>query len=124
MSERVAIVGSRYPSQPSAEYDALLEAVQRYVDALPLDTIVISGDAYGVDKKALNCATARGMITVSVPAHGALWRRLGKRAGHARSQVVVDISHRVVAFMFGETPGTRATIEYAREMGKPLQVRG
>src|SRR6266702_3977823 len=53
MGERVAIVGSReYPDLPS---------VQVFVRSLPLDTVVVSGGARGVDTAAKWAAESRKM---------------------------------------------------------------
>jgi hypothetical protein len=103
MMPRVAIVGSRPPTHSEhwpLTYRKLIADVEAYVDSLGLETVV-----------------------VEVPAHPALWDRLGKAAGHLRSRVIVDLSRRVVAFMYGETPGTMSTIKYAHSELKPVELR-
>jgi predicted Rossmann fold nucleotide-binding protein DprA/Smf involved in DNA uptake len=126
MMPRVAIVGSRPPTHSEhwpLTYRKLIADVEAYVDSLGLETVVVSGGARGVDRAAICRAKKRGLVVVEVPAHPALWDRLGKAAGHLRSRVIVDLSRREVAFTYGETPGTMSTIKYAHSELKPVELR-
>lgn len=109
--ERVAIVGSRdWPD---------VEAVRRYVDSLPKETIIVSGGAPGVDTIAADAAEARGLPVVVFRAD---WDRHGKAAGFLRNRQIVDYAHRVVAFRHKMSRGTGHTIQLARAAGKPCRV--
>lgn len=108
---KVAIVGSRDFSE--------LARVDAYVDALPADTVVVSGGARGVDRRAEQRARARGLEVVSLSAD---WARHGKRAGFLRNREIVATVDRVVAFWDGVSPGTASTIELARRTGKAVEI--
>ncbi len=135
MGERVAIVGSRgYPD---------LEEVMAYVSTLPLDTVVVSGGAWGVDQHAEGTARAQGLTVVSflprqLEGHWRivrftlfarssdsefLWlsyRDLGSfpEAAHFRNGLIVQDSDRVEVFWDGHSRGTRNTIRLAEKAGK------
>lgn len=109
---KVAIVGSRdYPNE---------RQVVDYVNTLPLDTVIISGTARGVDRWAEKAARARGMTVETFPAK---WRLHGKRAGFLRNTDIVIAADKVVAFTIGSN-GTADTIAKARQYGKPVEVYG
>lgn len=113
VAQRVAIVGSRaYPAP---------ERVEAYVRRLPAGTVVVSGGAPGVDRTAEAAARARGL---EVRVHLPDWKRLGKAAGYARNQTIVDDANRVVAFWDGVSRGTMHTIGLARRAGKKVVVFG
>lgn len=114
MSERVAIVGSR-------EYVGE-EAVSRYVESLPIDTVVISGGARGVDTFAAVAAEARGMLVVVAKIGRPMWARLGGSAGPCRNAVIAELCTRMVAFWDGSSSGTAHAIGCAKKLGKPVDV--
>lgn len=110
-SERVAIVGSRdYPR---------LEHVASYVNRLPMNAVIVSGGAKGVDTAAEMAAKARRMKTVIYPAD---WDKHGKAAGFIRNQDIVNACDRLVAFSHNSSRGTAHSIQLARQAGKPVLV--
>lgn len=111
MREFVAIVGSReYPH---------LERVKVWVSCLSADTVVVTGDAAGVDRAASNQARLMGMEYYAlVPC----WTELGKKAGPLRNEAIVRMADRVIAFWDGSSRGTRSTIDLARRYGKPVEI--
>jgi hypothetical protein len=126
MSERVAIVGSRPPKGANSDYDTLhawseqlWTLVKSHVEALPLDTVIISGGARGADRMAVSAARDRGMRCVEYLPD---WNRLGKAAGAKRNQQIVDDCDRVIAFWDGYSKGTAITIDMARRAGKPVEI--
>jgi len=109
---RVAIVGSRdYPD---------LDEVREFVRTLPKGTVVVTGDARGVDKVVKNEARSRGL---RVKIHKAEWWKYGKGAGHIRNRDVVDDCDKLQAFWDGTSPGTKSIIALAKKAGKLLGVR-
>ncbi len=119
---KLAIVGSRGFRR--------LDLVRNYVEALPEDTVVVSGGARGVDQAAENVAYARKMKVHSVPVDrvglppfGTEESRIefGKRA-YARNQKIVDYADLVVAFWDGMSRGTADTMDRARVQDKLLEV--
>jgi hypothetical protein len=110
---RVAIVGSRSYSN--------LEKVDALVEALPLDTIVISGGAKGVDRRAEAVAVHRGMTVLIYKPD---WELYGKAAGPIRNGRIVDDANHVVAFYNGTSIGTADMIRKAKMAGKRLTIIG
>jgi hypothetical protein len=108
---KVAIVGSR-------EYSNLSK-VRVYIQNLPIDTVIVSGGARGVDKCAEKVAESIGLQTEIYLAD---WYRYGKAAGMKRNQQIVEASDRVVAFWNGESRGTKNTIDTAKKLGKGVTV--
>jgi hypothetical protein len=108
---RVAIVGSRdYPD---------LDKVRDYVNSLPIDAVIITGGAKGVDKAAELAARARGMTVVI---HEAEWNLHGRSAGPIRNTEIVKDCDKLVAFWDEQTPGTKDSISKAAKAGKLEQV--
>lgn len=108
---KIAIVGSRdYPR---------LNEVAEYVQALPADTIVVSGGANGVDTIAELTALDCGMATeIFYPD----WKRHGKSAGYIRNEQIVKAADKVVCFWHNQSRGTAHSIRLARQHGKELEV--
>lgn len=104
---KIAIVGSR-------DF-ARLDLVTAYIEALPMDTVVVSGGARGVDSVAVEAAERRGLVTVTYPAD---WDAYGKGAGFIRNQLIVDQADKVVAFWDGKSKGTRDTMRKAHNVDK------
>lgn len=125
---RVAVIGSRRPKRAmllheSLAFDAMLEDVRMFVRTLPRDTVVVSGDAPGVDTAAEDEAIELGMLVVICPVRAAAWKRLGKAAGHIRNGIMAEIVHEAVAFRWEMSRGTTSMIEWMAKAGKPCDVR-
>lgn len=108
---RIAIVGSReYPN---------LDEVRQFVFELERDTVVITGGAAGVDNMALDTARYYRMPYEIYPPN---WTRHGRSAGIVRNRTMVETADEVVAFWDGTSRGTKFTIDYAKQVGKPVRV--
>ncbi len=108
---KIAIVGSRdYPNE---------KQVREFVQALSVNTAVISGGARGVDSWALNEAMNRNLEVLVFPAN---WEKHGKAAGMIRNRDIVKTANVVVAFWDGKSRGTANTIALAIEANKLLAV--
>lgn len=111
MTESVAVVGSReWPDS---------DAVTDYVNSLEPGTTVVSGGARGVDQWAEIAALDRGLPTLIFKPD---WDQHGNAAGFIRNMDIVDHADRVVAFWCNGSKGTKSSIDYAREQGKPVLV--
>lgn len=110
-SERIAIVGSRSYPYP--------DTVRAYVNSLPLNAVIVSGGARGVDSVAEATAKARGMKALIFPAD---WARHGKQAGFLRNQDIIAVCDRLVAFWDGQSRGTAHSLWLAQQAGKPVIV--
>lgn len=108
---RVAIVGSRQ--------FASLDKVIEYVKGLPVEVIIVSGGAIGVDLIAQKAAEARGMkVDIFKPD----WAHLGRAAGPIRNRTIVENCDALVAFWDGVSPGTHSSIKLAQNMRKPVTI--
>ncbi len=108
---RVAIVGSRH-------YKDLL-AVRAYVRLLPIEDVVVTGGAPGVDTTAEQAARRRGMIVdVYLPDY----EKHGKRAPLVRNETIAATCDRMVAFHDNWSRGTLHAIGWARRLGKHVDV--
>ncbi len=122
VSQRVAIVGSRDYPQP--------DRVAAYVNQLPMNAVIVSGGAKGVDTVAEQAAKARRMKTVIYPVDKTGLPPFGTPEGkkafrdraYARNADIVNAAERVVAFWHKESGGTANTIQLARQAGKPVLV--
>lgn len=107
----IAIIGSRtYPR---------MDLVTAYVNALPSNSIIISGGARGVNRTAELAAKARGLETRILPAD---WAYIGKAARVIRNTLIVAAADAIVAFWDGRSRGTADTIGKARAAGKPVTI--
>jgi hypothetical protein len=98
-------------------------AVRDRISALSLDDVLIHGGARGADTLAAVCARERGMWVVEVACGGTHWRRFGRRAGHLRNVVMLDLDpDLVIAFWDGSSPGTRGMMAAATLRGIPVEV--
>ena len=108
---KIAIVGSRdYPD---------LNRVTRYVGLLPTGTVVVSGNAEGVDRVAETSARHYDLEVISIPAK---WDELGKSAGFIRNIEIIEQVDTVVAFWDGKSKGTLHSITEASKRGIRVMI--
>jgi hypothetical protein len=111
---RLAIIGSRdFPR---------LDLVDLFVDSLPLHTVVVSGGALGVDRRAEDRARRRGLEVDIFRVSAGEWSRLGKKAGPLRNERMLKTVASVAAFWTGASPGTRQAVLFARALGLPVRL--
>lgn len=113
MSDRVAIIGSReWPSETR---------VFEYIRTLPADTILVTGDASGVDTWVWEEGWRRSHIVVrcfaNVPVNAPHYEKT--KQYYRRNAEIADICSRMVAFNAG-SGGTAHAIKMARGLGKPV----
>ena len=108
---KIAIVGSRDFAE--------LDKVRDYVNSLPLDCIIVSGGARGVDRVAEQTASVRGMQTIIFKPD---WEKHGKAAGFIRNHDIIQAADSVVAFWDGTSKGTKNSIDLATKLNKPCTI--
>ena len=104
----------------------LLIAGSRNIDTfnlsehIPEETdLIICGGAKGIDRIAERYADLHKISKlVLLPQY----RRYGKGAPLKRNETMVDIADRVLIVWDGLSRGTKYTIEYAKKIGKPIQI--
>lgn len=111
---KVAVVGSR--TMADEKYlDAVLDRCRSIWGAFT----VLSGGARGADTLALGWARERNLPFKLFAAN---WGKYGRRAGPLRNPAMVEAADAVVAFWDGVSPGTRSTIEIAKELKRPVYI--
>lgn len=84
------------------------------------EAVVIHGDARGADRMAGQFAEDFGLRVERFPAE---WGKHGKRAGILRNLAMLDTEpDRVLAFVIGDSPGTRHTLSEAQRRGIPTKA--
>lgn len=125
----VAIVGARPPTILNREesyaefqrrallHQRILKDVADFVEALPLDTIVVSGGAPGVDRHAVSVARRRGL---EFKEYLPKYFKYGKtRAPLERNKEIVLDSDEVHAWPAPWSTGTLHTLSFAEGLWVP-----
>ena len=82
-------------------------------------TLLLSGNALGVDRIAENWATENN---ISIQQHIPDWKQYGKGAGVVRNKEMIEKSSMVIAFWDGKSNGTKHAIETASKHNKVLKI--
>ena len=105
----LAVVGSRTFAD-SRKLSAVLTALQ--------PSIVISGGARGADRMAESWARKNDIPTkIFLPDH-----KRYRHPYHHRNRLIAEACDRLLAFWDGRSSGTRYTIDYAKRIGKPVEI--
>src|SRR5207245_2140344 len=110
---RTIIAGSRRLADPALVEFAMDQAA---ADGI-IPTVVLCGEARGVDRLGRRWAEARGIPVESFPAN---WRRYRRGAGGRRNQEMAEKAEALVAIWDGVSKGTADMIRRARERGLKL----
>ena len=109
---KVLVTGSRVWPDP--------QAVDKVLTDLHPDLVIHGGCPTGADAHAEAWAMAND---VRQDVHPADWSRYGRRAGYLRNlDMVSERPDLVVAFLHGDSKGTRMTIELAQKAGLVVRV--
>ena len=104
---KVAVVGSRH----------LKLDIEKYI---PRDVImIISGGAKGIDALAEAYADENNIPKLIIKPE---YEKYGKSAPLKRNKTIVDSSDMVIALWDGTSNGTKFTIDYAKKIGKIVEV--
>jgi len=126
---KVAVIGGR-------KFDNQILAFQKLdkLNSLNKITLIVSGGAGGADTIGKIYAHERGIPYLEFPA---LWdvldhpdalikerygRKYDSRAGFRRNRDIVDNADVIIAFWDGKSPGTKNSIEYAKQIQKPYKI--
>ena len=98
------------------------EPIRRFIAGLPKDTVIIEGEARGVDSIARLVA---GEYSLEVEGYPANWELHGKAAGPIRNKRMLDEGkpNKVVFFHsdLAKSKGTKNMVEQARKAGIPVE---
>ena len=104
---KIAIIGSR---------GIVVKDPEKYV---PECDEIVSGGARGVDSCAAEYAEKKGLkLTEFLPDY----ERYGRAAPIVRNREIVDYADKIIAFWDGRSRGTKFTLDYAKELGKPTKT--
>jgi len=116
----VLICGSRTFANDEQEQEVAQAIWKRVLELLDEDTLIICGDAKGVDSMAAGAAQVLGSYPVVVKAD---WKKHGKKAGILRNLEMISRRPKlVIAYWNGSSPGTAHTISESRKRGIPVEV--
>src|SRR5437879_5851309 len=107
---RTIIAGSRGVADPGLVERAMAEAARHGI----VPTVILCGEARGVDRLGRRWAEARGIPVESFPAD---WRRYRRGAGARRNQQMAEAGDALVAIWNGLSNGTADMIRRARTRG-------
>lgn len=96
-----------------------IDLIEQAIDAFPVGTPIVTGDAKGVDTVAYLLGKELGNIPIRVTA---CWGAHGRGAGKRRNPIIIDIATSVIAFWDGESPGTLNSIKHAYDGMKPCLI--
>ena len=87
------------------------DAIRIELVKLPVDTLIIHGDAQGADTLAGEIAIGLGLRVKAIPAR---WKELGKSAGTLRNQHMLDLGPDFVLAFCVDITGTTGTMDMLR----------
>jgi len=112
---RVLVTGTREWTDPAP--------IERELSRLAPGSVVIHGNARGVDRLAGRVAEALGLGVIACPAE---WGKYGKGAGLVRNRTMLEeyAPDLVLAFhpALEQAKGTKHMVELALEAGVPVRV--
>ena len=87
---------------------------------IPEDThLIVSGGANGIDKLAEKYADKKRISKLILQPQYELY---GRAAPLKRNDLMVNVCNRVLIFWDGKSKGTKHTIDYAKKIGKPVDI--
>lgn len=109
--KRIAIVGSRIGTAWQADQ------VDRAICAVDSTTVIVTGDASGVDSFARTLAQGRRrrLIVCHAANRGAV-------ALKARNAMIAELADECIAFPDAQSKGTWDTVRRFKSLGKPVRV--
>ena len=108
----VAVIGSRsFNDSLLLEYE--LNAIKEKIN------LVISGGAKGADKLAEKWAIENNIPTVVIKPD---WKTFGRAAGLVRNKQIIASCDCCYAFWDQKSKGTLFTINYCKQMLKPIKI--
>lgn len=110
----LAVVGSR----TFTNYELLKDTLTKICQDMHVKQIV-SGGAIGADSLARRFAIENHIPILELKPD---WKKFGKAAGMLRNTDIIKQSDIVVAFWDHVSPGTRDSINKAKQMGKQCHV--
>lgn len=86
---------------------------------IPNIEMIISGGAPGTDTIAKKFAIQNQIKYIEFPPD---YKKFGDKAKHIRDKLIVKECDELIAFWDGECEGTKYTMDYAKQLGKPIKI--
>ena len=80
---------------------------------------IISGGSHGTDTLAKQFAIQNQIKFLEFPPD---YKKFGDKAKHIRDKLIVEECDELIAFWDGECEGTKYTMNYAKQLGKPVTI--
>jgi hypothetical protein len=110
---KVLVSGSRDIDDNAVVYDAIINSPWE-------PSVLIHGDASGVDKIADRYARLHKIDTDVHPVPEWVWEKVGRKAGPMRNDYMVQQADALVAVWDGESSGTKDAMQQAESEGLPV----
>ena len=101
-------------------YEEFCVFVDRCLNELSGEVVILSGHCSGVDEMAERYAKQHG---IKCEVYSADWKRYGRAAGPIRNRHMVEQCSVVIAFRDGKSRGTKSLISLAEAAQKRLYVQ-
>ena len=89
------------------------------LEKIPDIEMIISGGAPGTDTLAKQYAIQNKIEFLEFPSD---YKKFGDKAKHIRDKLIVEECDEIIAFWDGECEGTKYTMDYAKQLGKPVTL--
>ncbi len=89
------------------------------LEKIPNIEMIISGGAPGTDTLAKKFAIQNKIEFLEFPPD---YKKFGDKAKHIRDKLIVEECDKIIAFWDGECEGTKYTMNYAKQLGKPVKL--
>jgi len=86
---------------------------------IPNIELIISGGAFGTDTLAKQFAIQNKIEFLEFPPD---YKKFGDKAKHIRDKLIVEKCDELITFWDGECEGTKYTMDYAKQLGKPVKI--
>ena len=86
---------------------------------IPSIEMIISGGALGTDTLVKKYAIQNKIEFLEFPPD---YKKFGDKAKHIRDKLIVEECDELIAFWDGECEGTKYTMDYAKQLGKPVNI--
>ena len=108
---RLAVIGSK----EFTNYTKL----KSILDSITGISVIVSGGAPGTDSLARKYAHQHNIKFLEFPPD---FKKYGNESKHIRDRMIVEHSEKVIAFWDEKCEGTKYTMDYAIQQGKPVIV--
>ena len=81
--------------------------------------MIISGGTFGTDTLAKKFAIQNKIKFKEFPPD---YKKFGDKAKHIRDKLIVEECDELIAFWDGKCEGTNYTMDYAKQLGKPVKI--